>query len=128
MKEKVYAEIGIGNESFLSTEFEKGDKEHRVKRFIKPKKINEYVSDKTTAFLKKQFHNYLFNKILQQFHSYEKFAIFLEMNKGTISAWKVRKNRIPLCIIKNMCKSLNIPFKKVIENIDETDREIAETI
>jgi len=93
-----------------------------------PKKINEYVSDKTTAFLKKQFHNYLFNKILQQFHSYEKFAIFLEMNKGTISAWKVRKNRIPLCIIKNMCKSLNIPFKKVIENIDETDREIAEII
>jgi len=99
-----------------------------IKLSNKPKKINKYVSDKTTVFLKKQFHNYLFNKILQQFYSYEKLAIFLEIHKGTLSAWKVRKNRIPLYIIKNICKSINIPFKKAIENIYETDREIAEII
>jgi len=94
----------------------------------KPKKINEYISDKTTVLLKKQFHNHLFSEILQQFYSYEKFANFLEMHKATLSAWKVRKNRIPLYVIKNMCKSLDIPFKRVIENIYETDREIAEII
>lgn len=37
--EKVYAEMGIGNETFLSTEFEKGEAEYRVPRFILPKKI-----------------------------------------------------------------------------------------
>ncbi len=99
-----------------------------IKLSNKPKKINEYISKKTTVFLKKQFHDYLFGRILQQFYSYEKFAIFLEMNKGTISAWKVRKNRIPLYVIKNMCKILNIHFEEVLENIDETDREIAEII
>lgn len=99
-----------------------------IKLSNKPKKINEYVSNKTTVFLKKQFHDYLFNKILQQFYSYEKFAIFLEVHKATLSAWKVRKNRIPLYVIKNMCKSLDIPFKRVIENIYETDREVAEII
>ncbi len=33
---KVYSEIGFGNESFLSTEFEEGKKEYRVNKFIFP--------------------------------------------------------------------------------------------
>lgn len=37
--EKIYAEIGIGNHTFLSTEFENGDDEYRIPRFICPKKI-----------------------------------------------------------------------------------------
>jgi hypothetical protein len=36
---KVFAEIGFGNDSFLSTEFEEGDREHRIPRFILPGKI-----------------------------------------------------------------------------------------
>lgn len=39
---KIYAEIGFGNNSFLSTEMEEGKKEYRVKKFIKPVKINDY--------------------------------------------------------------------------------------
>ncbi len=39
---KVFAEIGIGNESFLSTEFEDGEREYRVPKFIKPKIIDGY--------------------------------------------------------------------------------------
>lgn len=101
---------------------------HIIKLSNKPKRINEYVSDKTTIFLKKQFHDYLFNKILQQFNSYEKFAIFLETHKATMSAWKVKKNRIPLGIIKDICKLVNIPLKNVLKNVYETDREIAEII
>ena len=40
MKSNVFVEIGIGNKSFLSTEIEKGKKEHRVNRLIMPKKLN----------------------------------------------------------------------------------------
>lgn len=36
---KVYSEIGFGNQSFLSTEIEEGNKELRVSKFIFPKKI-----------------------------------------------------------------------------------------
>ena len=40
MKSNIFVEIGIGNKNFVSTEIEKGKKEKRVSRFIKPKKIN----------------------------------------------------------------------------------------
>jgi len=36
---KIFAEIGIGNETFLSTEIEKGKLEHRVNKLIIPPKI-----------------------------------------------------------------------------------------
>ena len=36
---KVYAEIGFGNQSFLSTEIESRSKEKRVDKFIKPEKV-----------------------------------------------------------------------------------------
>ena len=39
---KVYAEIGFGNDSFLSTEVEEGEKEYRIPKLIIPKKINEF--------------------------------------------------------------------------------------
>lgn len=33
---KVFAEIGFGNDTFVSTEFEEGDKEYRIPKFILP--------------------------------------------------------------------------------------------
>jgi hypothetical protein len=36
---KIFAEIGYGNSSFLSTEIEKGEQEKRVSRFVIPPKI-----------------------------------------------------------------------------------------
>lgn len=36
---KVFAEIGIGNETFVSTEIEEGEIEYRVPRFRLPKKV-----------------------------------------------------------------------------------------
>ena len=36
---KVFAEVGFGNDSFFSTEFEEGDDEYRIPKFIKPSKI-----------------------------------------------------------------------------------------
>lgn len=38
---KVYAEIGFGNGTFLSTEYEEGENEYRVPKFILPGKILE---------------------------------------------------------------------------------------
>jgi len=39
---KSFAEIGLGNKTFLSTEIEEGDKEYRISSFVLPKKINEF--------------------------------------------------------------------------------------
>lgn len=39
---KVFAEIGFGNDSFLSTEFEVDNHEYRIPKFIKPQKIKGY--------------------------------------------------------------------------------------
>ena len=39
---KVFAEIGLGNDTFLSTEFEEGDTEYRVPNFVVPDKINGF--------------------------------------------------------------------------------------
>jgi len=41
IEEKIFAEIGFGNGTLLSTEIEKGKNEKRFKGFIKPKKIND---------------------------------------------------------------------------------------
>ena len=41
IKKRIYAEMGFGNETFLSTEIEEGRKERRVPRFILPKKIRD---------------------------------------------------------------------------------------
>ncbi len=36
---KVFAEIGFGNSTFLSTEFEDGNNEYRIPKFVLPNKI-----------------------------------------------------------------------------------------
>lgn len=40
--EKIFAEIGFGNDTFLSTEIESKDGEYRVPRFVRPKVIQGY--------------------------------------------------------------------------------------
>ena len=39
---RIFAEIGFGNKNFLSTEFEEGKKEHRIRGFIRPRKIMDF--------------------------------------------------------------------------------------
>lgn len=39
---KVFAEIGIGNDSFLSTEIEEGSDEYRIPKFVFPKKVTGF--------------------------------------------------------------------------------------
>ena len=39
---RIYAEIGFGNGSFVSSEIEEGGNEYRIPKFIKPQKIDDY--------------------------------------------------------------------------------------
>lgn len=39
---KIFAEIGLGNDTFFSTEIEEGESEYRIPKFIKPKKVDDY--------------------------------------------------------------------------------------
>ena len=39
---KIFAEVGFGNESFLSTEIEQGKKEYRISKFLIPREINGF--------------------------------------------------------------------------------------
>ncbi len=39
---KVYAEVGIGNGTLFSTEFEEGENEYRLPKFVKPLNISGY--------------------------------------------------------------------------------------
>ncbi len=40
---KVFSEVGIGNPTFISTEFERDDSsEKRISKFVIPRKINGY--------------------------------------------------------------------------------------
>jgi len=40
MKSKIFAELGIGNATFFSTEVEQGQREKRVSKFILPPKVD----------------------------------------------------------------------------------------
>lgn len=39
---KVYAEVGIGNGTLFSSEFEEGETEYRVPKFVRPQKVDGY--------------------------------------------------------------------------------------
>lgn len=40
--EKIFAEVGFGNDTFLSTEIENDHTEYRIPKFIKPKVVEGY--------------------------------------------------------------------------------------
>jgi uncharacterized protein YqfB (UPF0267 family) len=50
---KVFAEIGFGNKTFFSTEFEEGESEYRISKFIMPGKIQSFY-----------FRFWIFRKVL----------------------------------------------------------------
>jgi len=84
----------------------------------------EFVSPTTTIYLKTEFHNKIFNLIKERFIEYQKFGMYVDIDHSTISAWKVRKNRIPLPIVKKTCDILGIDSSEINRNIEETDRKI----
>lgn len=100
----------------------------KIKLSNRPSSISKYASKNTTLLLKNKFHKLLFKKIRERFKKDQNCAKFLEIHKATFSAWRVRKNRIPLHILEKICKVLNLNFNKVFTNVEKTDREIVEII
>ncbi len=103
-------------------------KQNKIKLSNKPVGLTKYVDGKTTVFLSTQTHNFIFQKMIFKFKLYENFAKFTEINKATLSSWKLKKNRIPLHILKESSKILDINFNRILNNVIQTDREIAEII
>ncbi len=90
------------------------------------KSINpKNVSEKTMVLVNKKWHKKLFNGIKKRFVYDKEFATSLDIPKATLSAWKLRKNHIPLHRLETMCKTLNLDFQKFCNNLVEEDREIA---
>jgi len=100
----------------------------KIRLSNRPSCINDYVSQNTRVFLKDKFHQLLFSKIRKKFKKDKNFAKFLGVNKATLSAWRIKKNKIPIYVLREMCKVLDFDFNRVSKNIAKTDREIAEII
>lgn len=89
---------------------------------------SDFVSDKVTVYLKDDFHNEIFDRIVENFAEFQKFAKFIDVHKATLSSWKLKKNRMPLSTIKRICGILKIDVSLIDKNVEETDRRIIEVI
>lgn len=100
----------------------------KIKLSNQPSKLNNYVSENTTIFLRDKYHQLLFKNIRKKFGRDKNFIKFIGIHKATFSSWRVKKNRIPVDILREICKILDLNFNKISKNIKEADREIAEII
>ncbi len=123
--------------AFLETHFKRSrpiittylrilQKQRKIHLTKKPRKLYENTSQETSVFLSNHLHKQLFQKLLRNFGTYKKAAYFLNIHKGTLSAWKLKKNRIPIYILKRTLEILDISKQTLAENIRETDRNIVE--
>jgi len=90
--------------------------------------ITEYVGKKAAVYLRPKFHNAIFKKIKEDFITNKNFGGFLEIHKATLSAWKLKKSRMPLYKLKEICDALKINFNGVLKNVVKLDREVASII
>jgi transcriptional regulator with XRE-family HTH domain len=93
-----------------------------------PRIWSNYIDDRTTVYLDKSGHDKIFDEIKGKFGLEKNISTLLGVHKGTFSAWKRRKNRIQIKILKQLCSLLNINFEDITKNIIQTDRDIIEFI
>jgi hypothetical protein len=99
----------------------------KIKLSYNPNCIDtDYVDSRTAVFLKDRFHRKLFSTIEKKFVEYQKFGSFTGVHKSTISAWKLKKNRMPIFQLKTFCSILKLDFSLVLNNIEQTDRKIVQ--
>jgi transposase-like protein len=91
-----------------------------------PRHMSHNVSEDTSILLEKDFHQHLFRAVKTTFVKYKKCASFLGVGGGTLSAWYLRKNRIPIYILDKLGPAIGIKAEKILENSIEVDHEIAE--
>lgn len=98
---------------------------NRVSFSRSPKSIRlDTLGPKTTILLKPEIHDAIFNKVQKEYKTHYNFAQFIGLKKGTFSAMKVRKNRIPLFVLSEMIRLLDINEEEVLTNIEGLDREV----
>ncbi len=86
------------------------------------------ISPATAVYLHAPFHELLFSRLAETFGEYQEAARYLGVHKATISAWKVRKNRVPIRMLAKMCAAANIEASETRKNVQETDRMVIEAI
>ncbi len=100
-----------------------------IKLSAEPSEIDtHFVDPKTSVLLKEDFHNRIFKLIEENFSEYKEFAKYMNIHKANVSSWKVRKNRIPLIIVKKFCNVLGLEETEIGRNIEDADRRIVEFI
>ena len=103
-------------------------KQKQIKLDAYPDSLTDFIDLNTTVFLKDNFHNLLFRSIKQKFRKFNNFSKFIMVHKSLVSAWKLKKNRIPLHILRKMCDLIDVEYQLALTNIKNTDREIAQFI
>lgn len=93
-----------------------------------PRTWSRYISEKTTVYLNNPTHNMIFAKIKEKLKLEKNAASVLGIHKATFSAWKLRKNRIPIEILRQLCSLLGIDFSDLAKDVIQTDRDIIELI
>lgn len=95
----------------------------------KPSQLNpKFVNKKTSILLKEDIHNLVFSTAKKKFKTYLNLAKLLGVGKAAFSAWKLRKNRIPITIVEKICTLCDIDYTLILNNIEKTDRQIIEII
>jgi len=101
----------------------------KIKLTNNPKNLDlDFINQNVSVLLVLNYHNYLFNKIKENFSDYKEFSNFIGVKNGTLSSWKMRKNRIPISMLIKIHNVLNVDKSKICEHIEETDKKIIEVI
>lgn len=111
----------------IKTYIEILERQNKIKISNNPKEINENISSKTKVLLNEKAHELIFEK-KEKFKKDKQVVELLKINKSRFSAWKKRKNKIPVHILKELCKILEIDFNKISKNIEKTNKKIIEVI
>ena len=88
----------------------------------------EFVKSSTKVLLNQNIHEFIFKRLKEKYGTYKNFCNQTNIHKATVSAWKLRKNRIKLCSLEEICKLCNLDFSIVLNNIKEIDRNIVKVI
>ena len=94
----------------------------------KPKFISEEISRETSVILAKRSHDMIFKLVRNQFGKDKKFYELLQIQKGTFSAWRRRKNGIPIKNLSEICALLKVNFESTSKSPFRVDRDIMEIV
>ncbi|MDP4007526.1 MAG: hypothetical protein Q8P55_02985, partial [bacterium] len=91
-----------------------------------PKQLSNHVNEQTGVSLNPIQHKLLFSQAKSYFKYDLTGAKFIGAKKATYSAWKTRKNRIPLQSLKVLCSTLRLDVWKITKKPTSLDRKLVE--